>query len=157
MRGCIFFFFMLTVKRSVVHSVMHFGPLPIPYPLPLCCLCLLSHRYRRWLRASGVLWLSINSGVWSISLQLLQKNRAQRAMFKPWLGLVFNKRFFFCFTVGATYPLNWPDRPHANKELSIIITLCSLFSLFLVQLQNYIFYFDMILSVLHSLKWFCNV
>ncbi len=82
----------LTVKKHIVCNALCL--LPIHYYPPLCHLSLLSSGHRPELGASVVLWLSINSGVWSISLQLLQKNWTQRAMFKSWLGLVFNKSFF---------------------------------------------------------------
>lgn len=109
-------------RLSAVLFASVFSPYMYPTLFPLWRPCLLSSGHKPQLRASGALWLSINSGVWSISLQLLQKNWAQRAMFKPWLGLVFYNRsfFFFLFYSGRNVKrslLNWPDRPHANTAL----------------------------------------
>lgn len=125
-----------------------------------CRPCLLRSGHRSGLGASGVLWLSINSGVWSISLQLLQNNWAQRAMFKP--GLVFNKRSFFCFSLGAMYNIHfWTDQTDHTQRIvlsCIIITLFSLLFPLQTQTSNICQKCCRHL-VLHnsSTKWCCDV
>lgn len=114
------YLFRLTVKKYIVYEALCL--LPVHYASPLCRPCLLSSGHRPRLRASVVLWLSINSGVWSISLQLLQKNWTQRAMLKSWLGLVFNKRSFFLFYCGHNVQyslLNQPLRPRTKNCLHL--------------------------------------
>lgn len=122
MRVCMCFFYVYS--KETVFSVIHFGLLPVFNHLPSCRPCLLSHGHRPWLRASGVLWLSINSGVRSISLQLLQKNRAQRAMFKTWLRLALRQRCFCfcsCFTAGTTYHVHcWTDQTVHSQTKSLL-------------------------------------
>lgn len=98
--------------------------LTLPYPAP----CLLSSGHRSGLRASGVLWLSINSGVWSISLQLLQNNWAQRAVFKP--GLVFNKRSFFYVSLWAQCTIFTAALTRQTTRKQRIVLSCIIITLF---------------------------
>lgn len=101
--------------------------------------CLHSSGHEPWLRASRVLWLSINSGMWSISFQPLKKRWAQGGSVQTLTRISVQQQiFFFLFCSGCYVEhslLNWPDRPHERIMFSLItITWCSL--IFPLQTQS---------------------